>query len=92
VVIAALGQLGHLKALAPLSRVIEGDISGSPLVRSAAVYALKPMTILNPELLKPILFSIIDNSAENPEVRMAALSIMPWSQPSTAQLQNLATR
>ena len=88
--LAALGHLGHLKGLLPLARVIEGEISDSPLVRSAAVYALKPMTILHPELLKPVIFSIINNPADNTEVRMAALSIMPWSQPSAAELLRVA--
>ena len=92
VTIAALGLLGHVKGLPHLSKAIEGEVSDSPLVRSSAVHALKPMTVLNPELLKPVIFSIVDNSAENNEVRMAALAVMPWCQPSEAQLQNLATR
>ncbi len=41
---------------------------------------------------RPILLSIIDNPAEATEVRIAAVSILPWSQPSTAELQKIAVR
>ncbi len=36
--------------------------------------------------------SIIDNPAETPEVRIAAVSVLPWTQPSIAQLQKIAVR
>jgi hypothetical protein len=92
VAITSLGKLGHIKALHPLIKAIEGKISKRPLVRSVSVYSLKRIAKQNPVLIKPILLSIIDNPAENTQVRIAAVSVLPWSQPSTAQLQTVAIR
>lgn len=92
VAITALGKLGHIKALKPLVKVIDGTISTRPLVRSVAVYALKRVVKLNPSLVRPILLAIIDNPVENVRVRIAAVAVLPWSQPSTAQLQKVAVR
>jgi hypothetical protein len=92
VVISALGKLGHLKGFHLLTKVVEGKISQSPMVRSVAVYSLKDIIKLNPDLVKPILLSLIDNPAENVEVRIAALFVMPFSQPSMAELQKIAIR
>jgi len=90
--IASLGKLGHIKGLHPLIKAIDGSISKKPMVRSVAVYSLKRIAKLNPVLIKPILLSIIDNPAENTQVRIAAVSVLPWSQPSMAQLQKMAIR
>ena len=92
VVISALGKLGHLKGLHFLAKVVEGKLNKSPMIRSVAVYSLIDITKLNPELVKPILLSIIGNPAENVEVRIAALFVMPYSQPSMAELQKIAIR
>ena len=90
--IASLGKLGHIKGLKSLVKVIEGSISKRPMIRSVAVYSLKRIARQNPVLIKPILLSIIDNPAENTQVRIAAVSVLPWSQPSMAQLQKVAIR
>lgn len=63
-----------------------------PIVRSVAVYSLKRVARLNPVLLKPLLLAIIDNPAETTTVRIAAMSVLPWAQPSAAQLQKIAVR
>ena len=90
--IASLGKLGHIKGLQSLVKVIDGSISKRPMIRSVAVYSLKRIAKQNPVLIKPILLSIIDNPAENTQVRIAAVSVLPWSQPSMAQLQKVAIR
>lgn len=43
-------------------------------------------------MIKPLLLAIIDNPAETTTVRIAAVSILPWAQPSAAQLQKIAVR
>jgi len=91
-IISSLGKLGHFKGINSLVKVIEGQITKNPVVRSFAVYSLKPMSRLNPDMIKPILLSIIDNPAENTQVRIAAIAILPWSQPSMAELQKIAVR
>lgn len=67
-------------------------IPSRTIARVIGVYSLKRIAKLNPVLVRPILLSIIDNPAETPEVRIAAVSVLPWSQPSVAQLQKIAVR
>lgn len=92
VAVTALGKLGHINGLRTLVKVIDGSITTSPMVRSVAVYSLKRVARLNPVLVKPILLAIIDNPAENTLVRIAAVSVIPWAQPSMAQIQKIAMR
>merc|ERR1711929_42814 len=47
---------------------------------------------MNPTEMRPILMSIIVNPVESAEVRIAAVSVLPFSQPTTAELQKLAIR
>merc|ERR1719312_178093 len=47
---------------------------------------------MNPTEIRPILMSIIVNPVESAEVRIAAVSVLPFSQPTTAELQKLAIR
>ena len=74
-----------------LSKVISKK-EYSPMVRSLAVYSLKKAAMLEPIHVRPILLTIIDNIAEASEVRIAAVAGLPWSQPTTAELQKIATR
>jgi len=90
--ISALGKIGHVDALRELTKVIEGSSSEKPIIRSVAVYSLKRIARLNPVMIKPLLLAIIDNPAETTTVRIAAVSVLPWAQPSTAQLQKIAVR
>merc|ERR1719394_486565 len=47
---------------------------------------------MNPTEIRPILMSIIVNPVESAEVRIAAISILPFAQPTTAELQKVAIR
>merc|ERR1711962_361378 len=98
--ILALGKTGHLKGLKTLTKVIEHvPVTSSPTKitkveagRTIAVNALKRVAKMNPTEIRPILISIIINPVESAEVRIAAVSILPFSQPTTAELQKLAIR
>ena len=99
--ILALGKTGHLKGLKTLVKEIEQasleipsatKVSMTEARRSIATIALKRMTKMNPTEIRPILMSIIVNPAESAEVRIAAVSILPFAQPTTAELQKLAIR
>merc|ERR1712121_306214 len=46
----------------------------------------------NPTVIRPILMSIIVNPVESTEVRIAAIAVLPFSQPTTAEIQKLAVR
>jgi len=97
----ALGKTGHLKGLKTLVKEIEQASHEIPSAtrgtliearRSIATYALKRMAKMNPTEIRPILMSIIVNPVECVEVRIAAVSILPFAQPTTAELQKLAIR
>merc|ERR1711973_872588 len=98
--ILALGKTGHLKGLKTLVKVIEHVEGSIPVTkesmiearRTIAVNSLKRVVKMNPTEMRPILMSIIVNPVESAEVRIAAVSVLPFSQPSTAMLQKLAIR
>jgi len=90
-VLTAIGKLGHIKSVQILSQVISQK-QYNEMVRSLAVYSLKRAAKLQPVHVKPLLLAIIDNPAEQPEVRMAAVSVLPYAQPTTAELQKIAVR
>merc|ERR1711962_1050424 len=99
--ILALGKTGHLKGLQTLTKGIERivPVTFAPTMitkveagRTIAVNALKRVAKMNPTEIRPILISIIINPVESAEVRIAAVSVLPFSQPTTAELQKLAIR
>ena len=98
--ILALGKTGHLKGLKTLVKVIEHVEGSIPATkesmiearRTIAVNSLKRVVKMNPTEMRPILMSIIVNPVESAEVRIAAVSVLPFSHPSTTELQKLAIR
>merc|ERR1719495_1402468 len=99
--ILALGKTGHLKGLKTLVMEIEHvapvtststKLTMVEARRVIAVNALKRMAKMNPTEIRPILMSIIVNPVESAEVRIAAVSVLPFAQPTTPQIQNLAIR
>ena len=99
--ILALGKTGHLKGLKTLVKIIEtASLEASTPTkvnhiiarRTIAVNALKRVAIMNPTEIRPILLAIALNPVESAEVRIAAVSVLPFSIPTTAELQKLAIR
>ena len=90
--ISALGKTGTLKSIRILSTKIVSDVQVDPMIRSLAVYSMKRSARMNPVVIKPILLSIIDNAAESTEVRIAAVAILPFAQPTSAEVQKIAVR
>lgn len=88
----ALGNLGTEDASLELLKVVEGKITVHPHPRSVAIYKLIRAAELNPVIYRPVFMALIENSAENSEVRMAAVTGLTYSSPSTADLQRLAVR
>jgi len=74
-----------LKALKPLLMVTEAP-------RSVAIYSIKRIAKLHPSEVRPILMSIITNPVESQDVRIAAVSVLPFAYPSISELQTLAIR
>ena len=90
--INALGNLGHDAASLHLMKAIEGQPSMDPFPRSVAVYQLTKAASSNPHLYKPVILSLVENPAEAEEVRMAALTVLPYTRPTSAELNRLAVR
>merc|ERR1719414_1501945 len=89
--INALGNLGHDGASIHLLKVIE-DGSFDVHTRSVAVYQLIKSASANPPLYRPIILQIIDNEAEYDEVRMAAITVLSHTMPTSIHLNKLAIR
>ena len=90
-IITSIGKLGHLKAVEVLKPIIT-NVQYNEMVRSLAIYSLKRVAVLEPTQVRPILMSIIENIAERPEVRIAAVAILPYAQPTVAELKMIAVR
>merc|ERR1719244_2393025 len=90
-IVTAIGKLGHLKSVEILKPIIT-NVQYNEMVRSLAIYSLQRVAVLEPAHVKPILMSIIENIAERPEVRIAAVSVLPYAQPTVAELKMIAVR
>merc|ERR1712180_527565 len=87
----ALGNLGHDGAAIHLLKVID-DGSFDSHLRSVAVYQLRRAASRNPALYRPIILQLIVNAAESDVVRMAAITILPHTWPTSVHLNELAIR
>lgn len=92
VLIIAAGKIGQKQIMPVMAKIIEGKISKSPMIRSIAVYNLVRLARQEPTLVRPILMALAKNIAEQPEIRQAAIYVLPFSQPTSAELQTLAMR
>merc|ERR1719495_3088253 len=88
----ALGNLGHDAAALHLLKVIEGQLTRNAYVRSVAVYQLMRAAAAKPAIYRPILLDIIENVAESAEVRMAAITVLPYTRPTSEIWNKLAIR
>merc|ERR1711887_348078 len=88
----ALGNIGVEETTEELLKVIEGKITLKSYPRSLAVYMLIKPALIKPSIYKPVFLSLIENPAEVPEVRMAAITGLISSYPSSVDLQKHALR
>merc|ERR1719283_715945 len=92
VIVTALGKLGLLDAVKPILKVAQGVNQEESMYRSLAVHSLKRVSVRYPKEMKAVLLAIINNPVEDADVRIAAISILPWAQPSYVELQQIAIR
>ena len=90
--IAAMGKLGHLEAAKPLLKAAQGLNGEEPMLRALAIYSMKRIAKQNPTQIKPLLLAIANNPVDHADVRVAAIAVLPWTQPSYAELQKIAIR
>merc|ERR1711911_398492 len=89
--ILTLGSLGHESIIPILVPIIEGrSEKSSPSEQRMAIYALSSVSKHYRNILLPIYCAITNNPSEDRNVRIAALSMMLYMNPSTADFQKLA--
>ena len=86
----ALGNLGTTESTKLLIDIIEGKYTSDPHARSIAVYKLIRPTFSNPTLYREIFWKIIENPFEHNQIRMAAITGLTYTSPSTFDFQKLA--
>merc|ERR1719354_1002224 len=88
----ALGNLGTEETAEELLKVVEGKYTKNANPRTMAIYLMIRPAQENPAVYRPVFSSIVENTAESPEVRMAAITALTYCKPSSADLQRLALR
>ena len=86
----ALGNLGTTDSTKLLINIIEGKYTLDPHARSIAVYKLIRPTFSNPTLYREIFWKLIENPYEHHQIRMAAITGLTYTSPSTFDMQKLA--
>jgi len=89
--ISAIGKLGTIRSIQMLAEIVS-ETQYNEMVRSLAVYSMKRSAKIQPANVKPLLLSIIDNIAEESDVRIAAIAVLPYAQPEAHELQKIAVR
>ena len=92
VIVTALGKLGLLDAAEPILKVAQGIKGEETMYRAIAVQSLKRTAVRYPKEMKAVLLAIINNPVEEDDVRIEAISVLPWAQPSYVELQQIAIR
>ena len=88
--IGALGNLGMEEATQYLLEIIEGRLTSHSQPRSLAVYHLMRTASRNPTKYRPVILALIQNSVENDEVRMAAVTGLQYCEPTSKDLKKIA--
>ena len=88
--INAIGNIGTDEASETLLDIIEGKITKHSHPRSLAVYKLIRAAARNPSKYRPVIMALITNTAEDEEVRMAAITALVYCQPSAADLKQIS--
>ena len=88
--INALGNLGIEEASKTLLEIVEGKLTSHSHPRSVAVYKLIRSAARNPTKYRQVILAMIQNNAENDEVRIAAVSALPYCSPSSSDMQKMA--
>lgn len=86
----ALGNLGHPMSLLYFEPCLEGRINVSSYQRLLMVSSLKKLANAYPDIASSVLLKLFENIGENNEIRIAALSLLMETKPSSFILQRIA--
>ncbi|XP_045456674.1 vitellogenin-like [Melitaea cinxia] len=90
VFIKAIGKLGHRAILDVFAPYIEGKIKVSTYLRTRIVENLRVLAQQRDSHVRAVLYSILKNTAEPYEVRVAAIHNIFMTHPSSAMMQAMA--
>nr|ALR35190.1 vitellogenin [Spodoptera exigua] len=90
VYIKAIGNLGHPEILEVFSPYLEGRIQVPRFIRVQMVVQLRSLAKQHDKRVKVVLFSILKNTAEPYEVRVAAILNIFLAHPTVAMMQAMA--
>ncbi|XP_043272412.1 vitellogenin-like isoform X2 [Venturia canescens] len=86
----ALGSTAHPKVLSVFEPYLEGTYKASTFQRLLMVVSLKKLAILDPSLVRGVLYRIYQNTAETYQLRCAAVSLIVSTNPPASMLQRMA--
>ncbi|XP_047519715.1 vitellogenin-like [Pieris napi] len=90
VYIKAIGTLGHREILRVFSPYLEGKVPVSTYLRTQVIDALKTLARQKDRYVRSALYSILRNTAEPYEVRVAAIMNIFMTLPTEAMWQEMA--
>ncbi|CAH4036684.1 unnamed protein product [Pieris brassicae] len=90
VYIRAIGTLGHREILRVFSPYLEGKVPVSTYLRTQVIDALKTLAREKDRYVRSALYSILRNTAEPYEVRVAAIMNIFMTHPTEAMWQEMA--
>ncbi|XP_034836691.1 vitellogenin-like [Maniola hyperantus] len=90
VYVRAIGNLGHRAILDVFAPYLEGKIAVSTYLRTRMVENLHVVAYQGDHHVRAVLFSILKNTAEPYEVRVAAIHNIFMNRPTTAMMQAMA--
>lgn len=90
VYIKAIGNLGHGAILDVFAPYLEGKIPTSTYLRTRIVESLNVLAYQRDNRVRAVLFSILKNTAEPYEVRVAAIQNIFMGRPTSAMMQAMA--
>ncbi|XP_068624776.1 vitellogenin-like [Battus philenor] len=88
--IKAIGNLGHRAILEVFAPYLEGRVTVSNYIRTQIVYSLQPLAHQKDSHVRAVLYSILKNTAEPYEVRVAAINNIFMTRPSSSMMQSMA--
>ncbi|XP_014366052.2 vitellogenin [Papilio machaon] len=90
VYIKAIGNLGHRAILEVFAPYLEGQIKVSNYIRTQMVNNLQTLAKQEDNHARAVLFSILKNTAEHYEVRVAAIRNIFMGRPNSPMMQSMA--
>lgn len=90
VFIRAIGNIGHPSILQILEPYLEGRKSVSEYQRVLMVLALDKLVNIHPQITRPVLYNLYQNTAESHRVRSAAVALLMKTNPPLVMLQRMA--